>query len=504
MQHFTICRSGVFSINGLDLNSFHLPRVHLVQQMVKLLERERFVLISSSAASGKTSLLQLFMAKTKGTKCTYISLLEGGRNAFDLLKSAGVDLKDKVCKLGQNEGIVDVVMLDDSQNKYDETDFWKKLIKESPTWLPRNLSFVISATYMLSPSSESPVEFESLNRIARKDMLLGVDEYQVFMESPLGLPKTMGTPTILNVIWNECGGLIGAVRLSVQYILSIFNKDETPPESGILREYFSSKLVEGMVRCFGSTHSKPVSKDLENCLVNCFLGGIHWLAHPGEVEKTQLIQLKKCGILEVTGHGVGFTSPLARRFYAQLLFPNRSAESEKPNTLLGLTIKTIGSMSASLLRNSVTRSDSFPKEAVFQHLFMVALAQSTPPDCMIYPELSEVFPDPQAEIETIVPAPITRISGEIDFYLDGEYHWGIELLVKGDRIQEHVERFSRNGKYHALATEDHIIIDFRPCPVSKKIHRYTKKLTVFFENDFSKCFYLYGDVDEVAEITLSK
>jgi hypothetical protein len=499
----TVHQSAAYSLNGIDTNSFYLTRDHLVHQIAKILENQRFIVISSSAASGKTSLLQLFASRTEKTDCTYISFLNDNHNAFDLLKSAGVDLLAKVCTLVEEKDTVYVVMLDDSQKKYDETAFWEMLIKVSPVWLPANVRFVISATYVLSASSESPVEFESLHRISRNDMLLSVDEYQIFMDSPLGLPETIRTPTIRNLLWNETGALVGAVRLSVHHIINKFQKVTRPPESEVIQYYLSYDFAKQMSRCFGNLEQlkNPRESNLKIFLEKCFLGGIHSLARSNEEKVLQLIQLEKSGILEEVGDGLRFTSPLARRFCGRWLFPNRSDESEKSKTLLELVFKTIGSMSTSLLRSSAYPSGEFPKEAVFQHLFMVALAQCTPPDCSICPELSEVFPNPETEFQ--IKAPVARINGEIDFYLDGKLRWGIELLIKGDRIKEHVDRFSKNGKYHALDPKDYIIIDFRPGPVSKKIRHYPKRLTVFFENDYSKCCCLYGDNDELTEITLS-
>ena len=92
-------------------------------------------------------------------------------------------------------------------------------------------------------------------------------------------------------------------------------------------------------------------------------------------------------------------------------------------------------MSSNVLKNSTPLGD-FPKEAVFQHLFMEGLALHTPPECSICTELSKIFPS-----ETNVNSQ-QAIAGEIDFYLNGSLRWGIELLVNGDGIGEYLSRFS--------------------------------------------------------------
>ena len=152
-------------------------------------------------------------------------------------------------------------------------------------------------------------------------------------------------------------------------------------------------------------------------------------------------------------------------------------------------------MSASIIHSSVA-SVRFPKEATFQHLLMGAVAKCTPPTCAICAELSEVFQDPRSPL-----GQSKRISREIDFYLDGDLRWGIELLVKGDQVGEHIDRFSRKGKYHPLNVADYIVVDFRPGPVSN-VCLYEKRLSVFFDSDFSACKYVYGNDKTIRDIQL--
>jgi hypothetical protein len=90
---------------------------------------------------------------------------------------------------------------------------------------------------------------------------------------------------------------------------------------------------------------------------------------------------------------------------------------------------------------------------------MNAILRCTPSSCFVCPELSEGFPDPNVPDRK-------SIIGEVDFYLNGSLCWGIEFLVKGVRIGEHLDRFSSNGKYSGLGSVDYAVIDFRPGPVS--------------------------------------
>jgi hypothetical protein len=81
------------------------------------------------------------------------------------------------------------------------------------------------------------------------------------------------------------------------------------------------------------------------------------------------------------------------------------------------------------------------------------------PDCCVCPELSKIFP------ETTNPNTQQAIPGAIDFYLNSSLRWGIELLVNGVGIGEHISRFTpAEGKYVALAVSDFIVVDFRRNP----------------------------------------
>jgi hypothetical protein len=99
------------------------------------------------------------------------------------------------------------------------------------------------------------------------------------------------------------------------------------------------------------------------------------------------------------------------------------------------------------------------------------------------------------------------IAGEIDFYLNGSLRWGIELLVNGSSIGEHLSRFSEpHGKYLPLGVNDYAIVDFRrnmsgqPTKVTKKPNR----ISVFFKNDdYSVAQCLFGEDTAAIEISLA-
>ena len=130
---------------------------------------------------------------------------------------------------------------------------------------------------------------------------------------------------------------------------------------------------------------------------------------------------------------------------------------------------------------------------------MEGLALYTSPDCSICPELSKVFPwSANTKQQT---------AGEIDFYLNGDLRWGIELLVNGGGVGEHLDRFSPpDGKYVPLGVNDYAIVDFR-CSSSglpTDIVKSARRISVFFKSgDFSVAQCIFGQDSESIEIHLA-
>jgi len=295
---------------------------------------------------------------------------------------------------------------------------------------------------------------------------------------------------LMTMIIKESNGLIGALHMSVQALISKESGVDASSlsESELTAKYLSRNTLRYMQRCFGGSQMKPTGL-LKAALIKCIFNERVHTIDPATLEEDKAKcynSLIKCGILTVGEHELlRFSSPMALKYYMDYLFPDRSLTD--PGSITELVTKACESMSASVLRQSVARGGQFPKEAVFQHLFMRGLALFTQPDCAICPELSQVYPSSPSETSD-------RISGEIDFYLNGDLRWGIELLVNGAAIGEHIDRFVDGGKYSFLKVNDYAVVDFRGNDTGEvtNVALHEKRITVFFKlGDFSECKCLY-------------
>ncbi|KAF0718231.1 hypothetical protein As57867_001798, partial [Aphanomyces stellatus] len=116
-----------------------LDRMH--QWITGVEGRNRFLLLNSPAASGKTSLLVLFQHKYQHDNLVihYISLKEDS-NPFNCLFNYGLDVRTRTC------AFVNVIyLIDDAQIRYANGDFWSYLIKDVPLLFGPGVRFIISA-----------------------------------------------------------------------------------------------------------------------------------------------------------------------------------------------------------------------------------------------------------------------------------------------------------------------------------------------------------------------
>jgi hypothetical protein len=488
---------GFVLLNDLDIDTVHLRRQSLVLKLADLVDRYQFLRLTSPAASGKTSLVSLFAQHFQDVQIIYVSFMVRDMSCKELLFEKGVDLKrGTIAEEIRHRRTI--IFIDDAQEKYEDLSFWRELIKISTTWLPKNIQFVIISTHLLiGDRTPSPTDLAELPRLDRKDFLLSHNESKMFLESPIiGLPQNMQYETLIDKIAEQSGGLIGALRRSVDFLRERFGKDTRPSEVELLQNYLSEHLMPYLNRCFSSRHSYPIGNDFKMILKKILANEkptLNLLANEQDNEAFSF--LKMAGILVDDGSSVCFSSPLAKRFYFQWIFPNRSATD--PESIFQLIKNAIASMSATILKCS-TPSGDFPKEAVFQHLFMQGLALNTTAHCHICPELSKKYVPDDSD---------PTINGEIDFYLNGKLRWGIELLVNGEGIGEHISRFEpHNGKYVALGVNDYVVVDFRRNTSGNptNIRRHPKRISVFFKADeYSSVECIFGENQDIERIKLS-
>ena len=90
---------------------------------------------------------------------------------------------------------------------------------------------------------------------------------------------------------------------------------------------------------------------------------------------------------------------------------------------------------------------------------------------MFFRSLTSLLPattEVVTEMSAILPDRADGRRGELDFYINSGYHYGIELMRDGGNFAEHQKRFEepqpgdRNrGKYFTPLIKEYLIVDFR-------------------------------------------
>ena len=76
-------------------------------------------------------------------------------------------------------------------------------------------------------------------------------------------------------------------------------------------------------------------------------------------------------------------------------------------------------------------------------------------------------------------------SGFLDFYVDSEFQWGVELMREGANSADHYNRFAHDSGYKEIPFKSWVIIDFRHYtnPPDSPLDNFWYAL---YEEDYSK------------------
>jgi len=107
-----------------------------------------------------------------------------------------------------------------------------------------------------------------------------------------------------------------------------------------------------------------------------------------------------------------------------------------------------------------------------------------------------------------------KINGRIDFYINSDRQWALELLVRGDlsmgsmtSAEEHCRRFSQ-GQYSSLPRKDELVVDFRPLNYSHSKNdmnidnppkKYKKNMWIVFYDTTKMIVIKYGEKKQFVE-----
>jgi hypothetical protein len=476
--------------NGLHGHPVAFSRKLLVDNCQAFLnDDEPAVVLKSPAGTGKTSFLDLLQRRfdEEGVECIYFALEPGvkGRHAFFAGKAGLVYDAFSGWSFPRNRRAKNrrvVLLVDDCQNWYGDNNFWYQLLKARK--IPANIQMVLAATRNYQ-AEDSPLDFRTLTNLDSSKLLLSDAEALTLLEhEEIGLEKRMRGFNVLKAeIVSQCGGNVGALRVAMSQLQTEFRFTEAT-EYDALRFFMSQKILLAYSRCYSVGQHSGIWKKETVAVVQKILS--LQAVDMTDLLRTEIRKLHHAGLIRDAGARIEFTSKMALRYIAQTMFPHWAIEN--PKNAVSLVLAAIQSMSAKGLAATVVKKVRETNmvglfEAGYQSHFYPALLKCTMAHVSVIPEVQHT-------------CPLTGIHGSterrIDFIVDGDLNWGIELLIEGSEFKEHLQRFAKGGKYEALRLLDHVLVDFKITSDglyhgSRRARRDKTLIVCFKENDFSKC-----------------
>ena len=463
----------VFPTDGIS-KDFYVDRQAALQELFNKTRRHGHVVLGAPPATGKTSLLMMLKwhIKQRGARVIKKTLLKGER-VEEVISWLESDLEETW------------ILLDDSHNMYgtENEPLWQFIIKGiQAAEVKEKLFVVIASTYDLS-TGDSPVVFRNLEHLAPFFNAEEVAEFFALFLTRMKIGENWDnykrSLTHLSFIQGH-GYHVGVIFQGVRLLDSMkkrAGRRSPPEESEAAQELRGPEFLLSLDRCFGLGMSSIFDADaLKHTIADTLLSvdGNH-VTIDGS-----LAPLVRAGILDNTGN---FSCLAARWYYNQRCFPRRAVAA--PESLDQLVIYTVGTMSAKRLQD--TLEDGFPKEATFQHLFNEGMNMLLPLRNYLIPEFNTFALDSAGD----------PVHGELDFFINAEYRWCLELLRNGDKIGEHLSRFDPSiGKYRGVVPNDYLVVDCRG-PKTRAVAENEARCTLYFAGDFKSCVCKMRTKDEI-------
>lgn len=475
----TTTTSPVIIADGILIEREHLKREGLVNRIVaEQHEGKRHVVLGSPPATGKTALLQLiesaFSRGDQSVNTVKIPVTKYMSPEYIMNELDRKGISQQTDRLAQLENTL--LLIDDAQNAYGEEydGVWQFVVKTLRNAKIKGHLFIVIATTYYIEVAGSPVVFKALphfpSGLKGDETIALASEEADHLFSMHASRWGYGSWLQLRDTLKELSGChIGVIVRGLSMLENVYKSNERNSfsEEKAIDKLRDDEFLDTLSRCFSLPLQTEENKVIfQRAIINALLG----TSEKDMTEDPLLGQLVRGGILTKTGD---FTCKVVSWYYNRKFFPNRA--SRAPNSLDDLVVSSVRRISASRLRGAIDKG--FPKEAAFQHLFNEAMSINLPHTCRVIPELN---------------TKATRASGkkqtdELDFYVNGELQWAVELLRNGDMISEHIKHFHKLiGKYREVPQRDYLVVDCRP-PKTRAVTALPDRCTLYFAVDFAKC-----------------
>ena len=485
-------------IKGVDPNGiFTLKREILINLILTKLKNRALVVLKGPAGVGKSSIMNLVANLIESSTDHGFS-----QSQYTFMEREGLtplaQLNIALLKIGLSDpnSLPRILLCDDIQNV--PALFWEKLHTDTEWFTKHNVRILAATTRRCSSDPASPVL--STECTINFDLLrFTEDEFDTF--SALYLPYTNhikdlpkeDLDMVLNAAREQCAGHLYAFQCTIDSLDEFCSRTENKRPDRLITLLLSKAFLDSVYTRIWIPRADNFSITERNTLQRAMVRDSEKLLSVDlqiTLMRMYFLQDSSQVLFDRSWSEVKkeATFPLAARRLYSMMFDCRGDESFPVDGILDLAVKTLERFKGLDLQQAATASPTeFPKEGPLQQMFLRSMTS-------LLPATTEVV----AEISAILPDRGDQKRGELDFYVNSEYHYGIELMREGSSFKEHKERFqspkpgnNNQGKYFTPLIKEFLIVDFRGPNFKAKKHD-EFRLIVSFSKDYTSCVLQHG------------
>ncbi|PKK56868.1 hypothetical protein RhiirC2_871514 [Rhizophagus irregularis] len=337
--------------------------------------------------------------------------------------------------------------------------FWEKVKDlQSNDGCNKNLWILFLGTY--HPTlADNPTPIQITNTLGLNELLLTRNEFNLLVANIVQKYNDRSYFNIPNdvrdTIFNITNGHPGLCRFIMNWLHDHFREGtKSTSTAEILRSLASSSLRSSIVSTsrafYWADGWSPNEKEADFIRTLLFICRDNEF-YPVDLDSNSGVAKKfiKSGIIatDSTNGRMKFSAPITRIVLSHRLFTSSLANSPTTNFEDFLT-RTIERFCPTKLANSLGKGKGNDSN-LFERTWLMEWYRSATTVVPIGATIS-------ADV-----GPVFNSKGFLDFYVNGNYSWGIELLREGDKLQEHANRFLTNGIYSDIPLNQWAVLDFR-------------------------------------------
>jgi len=459
---------GVSNEGIQDSDVLLVQRTALYELCFQKLAMSNVVLLRAPPYSGKTSFGNLFarFCRGKGFCALYFTCLGMSNTSLeDLFRAQFGEGNSLFSLLREQEDfhngtvvlIVDEVQMTYKITREDCAAFWENVKRLYGNELG-NLKVLLLGAYGGDSnvlSSSTPICIAHEHTLSHDQLAFSLNEVIELIELFNGLQSPNHNMTIANLVpisndmatrlFHLTGGHVGLCRYILIMIASYFLSTATyssgfpVTENAFVGYLLGSDMFEKLknTRCvsFDWRDSEAMRKIIHDVMIN---------GH-ATILDSDTSKLVKSGVLAISSYGAcEFSSPLLECIARDVFYPKPSSGTVKWSFEEFVKFAVLN-MDHSLLSQSMSvGANDLIYEAQLQSEFYRSVYSLLPASDKIFPNVGYMFGS----------------KGYLDFYVNGDKQWGIELSRNSSLLDKHIERFLNNGIYSCIPFKRWIVINF--------------------------------------------